>query len=219
MTLDPYYDRAEVSNSDLHSLELMFSTSDYKRDATEAYRFGTLLDAICTEQERVNYFKCTVDDVKYTKAEFRLAEKMKKSFFQDKFCSLIAQRAQCQKVTVVKGFKMQYMGVDFSLDMRCKWDFFVGKDEINGDLKSTTATTQQQFEAAVKYFKYHRQRALYMDLEGTNRDVLIGVSKKNMKVFKVPIERGDKLYTEGKEDYLKWAFKWWCLFHDFEAAA
>jgi hypothetical protein len=36
-----------------------------------------------------------------------------------------------------------------------------------------------------------------MDIAGSDQDVLIGVSKVNYKVFKVPIRRGDELFNSG----------------------
>lgn len=217
MSPDTYYERTEVSNSDLSSLDLLFSTKEYQRDATEAYRFGSLLDATITEAWRVNYFKRTLDGEQYSKEEFDLVAKMKRSFFRDKLCRMMAEKADMQKVSVRKGFKITYRGVEFELDVRCKWDLFIGKNEINGDIKSTTATTQDQFLAAVNYFKYFKQRAFYMDIEGTDKDLLIGVSKVNYKVFKVPVVRGDKNFLIGQEQYQAQAFRYWQLFNDFAA--
>ena len=51
-----------------------------------------------------------------------------------------------------------------------------------------------------------------MDIAGSNQDILIGISKVNNKVFKLPIKRGDDFYNSGKEKYLELAFKWWYLF-------
>ena len=39
-----------------------------------------------------------------------------------------------------------------------------------------------------------------------------GISKKNLKVFKVMISRDDKIYKQGKEKYEELAFRWWMLF-------
>lgn len=215
MNPDTYYDRPEVSNSDLSALDLLFSTKEYQRDATEAYRFGSLLDACITESHRVNYFKRTLDGEQYSKEEFDLVAKMKKSFFRDPLCKMMAEKADMQKVSVRHGFKIEYRGFEFELDVRAKWDIWIGKDSVNGDIKSTTATTQDQFVAAISYFKYWKQRAFYMDIEDTDRDILIGISKVNYKVFKVPIVRGDKNFLIGQEQYRQQAFRYWQLFNDF----
>jgi hypothetical protein len=54
---------------------------------------------------------------------------------------------------------------------------------------------------------YDRQRAWYMDIAGSDQDVLIWVSKVNYKVFKVPIRRGDELFNSGFKKYNELAFK------------
>ena len=50
-----------------------------------------------------------------------------------------------------------------------------------GDIKSTSATTQEQFESAVRQFDYDRQRFFYMNIAGSEKDVLIGISKEHQK--------------------------------------
>ncbi len=81
---------------------------------------------------------------------------------------------------------------------------WVSLQAVNGDIKSTAAETQRQFEEAVRYFDYDRQRARYMDIAGSDRDVLIGISKKNFKVFKVPIARNSNLYNTGRKSTVSW---------------
>lgn len=50
-----------------------------------------------------------------------------------------------------------------------------------------------------------------MDLEKTGRDIIIGVSKVNFKVFVLPIERNDRFYNIGKEQYTELAFRYWAI--------
>ena len=83
---------------------------------------------------------------------------------------------------------------------------------FGGDLKSTFATSQKQFEEAVDFFDWDRSRAWYMDIAGSRQDFIVGISKKNLKVFKVMISRDDKIYKQGKEKYEELAFRWWMLF-------
>jgi len=216
MNPDTYYDRPEISNSDLSNLELLFSTKEFQNDATEAYRFGSLLDAMVTENNRVNYFKRMLDEEQFSSEEFRLSEAMKRSFFRDPFCRMLSENSTGQVVFVKQGFGINYLGFDFELDIRIKYDFFMSAMGWGGDLKSTTAKTQDQFLSAIGYFKYWKQRALYMDISGADKDVLIGVSKfPPHRVFKVMIERGDRNYLIGKQQYQEQAFRWWTLFENF----
>lgn len=210
-TPDPYFGRSEVSNSDLTWLRNYNQPDEDIIFKEKAYKFGTLIDAIITEPHKVDYFKKQVEDVKYSDDDFEKGIQMKKAFFKDKFSSKVLAQSDMQKVMITNR-KFTYDDIDFELPARCKWDLWMPTLGWGGDLKSTTATTQKQFEEAVRFFDYDRQRAWYMDIAGSNQDVLIGVSKVNFQVFKVPIRRGDELYNSGFKKYNELAFKWWALF-------
>ena len=76
---DMYYQRSEVSNSDLTELKnLLYPRTQYG-DKEKAFKFGSLIDAMITEPERVRYDKHMVDDVLYSGEDWELAEAMKKS--------------------------------------------------------------------------------------------------------------------------------------------
>lgn len=207
---DPYYNRSEVSNSDLGWLKKQFLPTEVT-DPTEAYKFGTLIDAMITEPHRVDYYKLTVDDVQYTQEQFKQAKEMKKAFMNDPLCAKLLKQSQTQLVSTAL-LNIEFEGIEFSLNTRCKWDLKL----VNwgADIKSTTATTQKQFIEACYYFDYNRQRAWYMDIIESNQDMLIGISKNNYKVFKIPIKRGDDFYNSGKKQYQELAFKWWSLFEN-----
>ena len=211
--MDPYYSRPEVSNSDLKWLKSLLSNT-YDSDPTSAFANGTLLDAMITEPEKVDYFKRTVQGEKYQYSdfEFRNAEKMKKAFFKDDFCSNMVKQCTYQKVSVRKDMPIEFDGIKFTLDMRCKWDLFCEGFDMSGDIKSTACLTQNQVEAAVDFFDYDASRALYMDIENRNNDILIFISKANHKVFKVPVKRDSEIYRRGKAKYSEMAFRWFCLF-------
>ena len=70
---DAYYDRPEVSNSDLTELKNILHPRRQFGDREEAFRFGSLVDAMVTEPARENYYRLTVDDFPYTEYEFRHA--------------------------------------------------------------------------------------------------------------------------------------------------
>ncbi|OCB77994.1 PD-(D/E)XK nuclease-like domain-containing protein [Flavobacterium crassostreae] len=210
--MDPYFGRNEVSNSDLSWLKDYWSDNKMDEVSKEkAYKFGTLIDAVITEPFKVDYFKFQVDGVQYSEEDFEKAILMKKAFMKDPLAENLLKQSDTQKVMITNR-TFTYDEVEFNLDTRCKWDLWMDGLGWGGDLKSTTATTQKQFEEAVRYFDYDRQRAWYMDIAGSNQDVLIGVSKENYKVFKVPIRRGDELFNSGFKKYNELAFKWWALF-------
>lgn len=202
--MDPYYSRKEVSNSDLSSLKQKLFPRDTP-DPTQAYRFGNLIDAMITEQSKVNYFKRTCDGYQFNKEDFELAEAMKLAFYKDDLCTMIADKSDTQKI-MVENRTFNFKGFQFSLPVRCKWDLWRQDLKWGGDIKSTTATTQAQFEAAIHHFDYDRQRAWYMDIANSEKDVLIGISKVNLKIFKVWIKRNSELYLSGLDKYNYLAF-------------
>lgn len=212
ITPENYRSFPAVSNSDLGWLKKYWEPEDVIIDKERAYKFGTLIDAIITEPHRVDYYKYMVDDVKYTADDFELAQKMKKAWDKDAFCQSMKKQCSFQHITYQPAFKVNHQGIEIELPAKCKWDLFCKSYDMAGDIKSTAATTQKQFEEACHHFDYYRSRAWYMDLEGRSNDILIGISKKNCKIFKIPIKRGDKLYKLGREQYEELAFKWWCLF-------
>ena len=73
---DSYYLRGEVSNSDLTALKELLHPRLQFSGREEAFRFGSLVDAIVTEPARVNYYRLTVDDTPYSADEFRHAREM-----------------------------------------------------------------------------------------------------------------------------------------------
>lgn len=212
---DEYYRRSEVSNSDLTELKNLLHPRPQFGDKEAAFRFGTLVDAVITEPERVNYYRFTVDDVQYTEDEFLIAQDMYKSLKmearRDPFLAKVLEMAETQRFMVNKQQVFEYGGFHFRLDTRCKWDWFFPLMNFGGDLKTTFATTQKQFDEAVDFFDWDRSRAWYMDIAQSDRDFIYAISKQNGRVFKKFINRGDEIYRRGREKYEELAFQWWCL--------
>lgn len=215
MNPDAYYNRTEVSNSDLTALKNALHPGLSFGDREAAFRFGTLVDAIITEPERVNYYALTVDDVPYTSEEFAHAQEMYKALKRearhDLFLAHVLENAGTQQVSVVHGKQFEYGEFPFTLDVRCKWDWFLPVPNFGGDLKTTFASSQKEFDDAIDFFDWDRSRAWYMDIVGSNKDFIYAISKKNNLVFKKFINRGDDTYKRGREKYEELAFQYWCL--------
>lgn len=210
-----YYERSEVSNSDLTELKNLLHPRPQFGDKEAAFRFGSLVDAIITEPDRVNYYQFTVDDVQYTEDEFRHAQEMYRSLRlearNDSFLAKVLEIADTQRCMVNKQQQFEYGGFVFTLDTRCKWDWFLDLIGFGGDLKTTFASTQKEFDEAVDFFDWDRSRAWYMDIANSDRDFIYGISKKNCCVFKKFINRDDAIYKRGREKYEELAFQYWCL--------
>lgn len=212
---DPYYSRSEVSNSDLTELKNLLHPRMQFGDKEAAFRFGNLVDAVVTEPARVNFIRFTVDDVAYTEEEFNKAREMHRALRlharHDPFLEFLLANAATQYVSVNPSQRFSYGGFPFTLATRCKWDWFLHGPHFGGDLKTTFAESQAQFDEAVDFFDWDRSRAWYMDVEGTDRDFIYAVSKKNFKVFKKTIYRDGPVYRRGREKYEELAFHYWCL--------
>lgn len=212
---DAYYSRREVSNSDLTALKNLLHPGLQFGDKEAAFRMGNLIDAVITEPSRVNHYRLTVDREEYTPEEFRLAMEARRALWaearRDPFLREVLRRAETQRCMVNERQRFEYGGFPFTLDTRCKWDWWLEDGRFGGDLKSTSATTQKEFEEAAEHFDYDRSRAWYMDIAGSDRDFIYAVSKKNFAVFKIFINRGDALYARGREKYEELAFQYWCL--------
>jgi hypothetical protein len=219
---DTYYERKEVSNSDLTALkyrlypQLCFTTEAQKR---KAFHLGTLVDAVITEPSKVNWYRLEVDGEQYTKEEFDWAEKMRMSLLResrnDDFLSFVVSNSDTQRFMTNERQHFDYACFGFDLPTRCKWDWWVGT--FGGDLKTTVATTQQQFEKCIDFFDWDRSRAWYMDIARTidptwgERDFIYAISKKNQRVFRKVITRDSEIYKRGREKYLDLAFRYWTL--------
>ena len=212
---DEYYNRREVSNSDLTELKNLLHPRQQFGDKEAAFRFGSLVDAIITESARVNIYRHTVDDIQYTADEFALALEMYKSLRmearKDDFLAKVLELSDTQRFMVNQAQRFEYGNFSFTLDTRCKWDWFLSTCNFGGDLKTTFATSQKQFDEAVDFFDWDRSRAWYMDIANSNLDFIYAISKKNCLVFKKHINRGDAIYLRGREKYEELAFQYWCL--------
>lgn len=212
---DKYYDRPEVSNSDLTALKNLLHPRLQFGDREAAFRFGTLVDAIITEPSRVNYYQLTVDDVQYTSEEFNHAREMHRALriesMHDDFLKHVLQCAETQRTNIRQRQPFEYCGFQFHLDTRCKWDWWLPVLDCGGDLKTTFASSQKEFEEAIDFFDWDRSRAWYMDIAHSDRDFIYAISKKNCQVFKKFIRRGDHIYRRGREKYEELAFQYWCL--------
>jgi hypothetical protein len=73
---------------------------------------------------------------------------------------------------VNKGQRFQYGNFEYTLDTRCKWDWWLPTFGFGGDLKTTFASSQKQFDEAIDFFDWDRSRAWYMDIAGSRQDYL-----------------------------------------------
>lgn len=212
---DAYYQRSEVSNSDLTELKDILHPHIQYGDREAAFRFGTIVDAIITEPARVDFISRTVDGQPCTDEEFLHAREMQRALRaearRDTFLAAVIDKADTQRCMVNRRQEFCNGGFRFTLDTRCKWDWWFSDAHFGGDLKTTSAATQAEFEAAVDHFDWDRSRAWYMDIAHSDSDFIYAISKRNSRVFKKFITRGDPTYRRGREKYEELAFQYWCF--------
>ena len=213
---DSYYSRTEVSNSDLTELKNYLYPRVQYGDKEKAFKFGTLVDALITENDRVRYDKLMVDDYVYTQEEFELGLEMRRALRKeaekDQFLAVVLTQSDTQRFMVNRQQEFYYGNFANHLDTRCKWDWWLSAFNFGGDLKTTFAESQAQFDEAIDFFDWDRSRAWYMDIAGSEQDFIYAISKKNCKIFNHFVtDRSHPSYIRGKEKYEDLAFKWWQL--------
>ena len=207
-----YYSLPQVSNSDLSWLKDQTSNKDNLTDKEKVYYMGSLIDAMLTEQDKIDYIKKTFDGIEVPPEKWELSLNMKRAFIKDKFCAMLLAQSQGQKI-IIRDVELEYQGIKFTLPMRCKYDLWMEILKYGGDIKSTVCRTQEEFETSIDFFDYDRQRAVYMTIAQCDYDVLIGISKINLKIFKKFIKRDDETFKHGMNKFRYLAYKYYTLFY------
>ena len=180
-----------TSNSDFSKLHSRYLPMD-------ALRFGTLFHSVTLEPKTVDYIQGTVKgyDYQYTQDEIRHTMRMNAAVRRDSF---VASLLNSSSVEV----EMYNLNTDFAgtiIDTKRKYDFWNYVVGWGGDLKSTSATTEQQFLEDVDQYDYDRARVFYAKGSGARRDFIVGVSKVYPhKIFKVFMQQGCPLWKRGIE--------------------
>ena len=203
-----YFDHPFCSNSSLTALgqELGILPS-FGGDKENAYRMGSLFDAVVTEPHKIDLYQMTIAETDYTFTNEELAtcKAMKKKLEENKiYQTFLLQNPNFQKEAYIENFPFD----GFTLNMRGKLDFFIAGMVV--DLKSTACTSQKAFENACEQFGYYRQMWLYCKLTNVKRAMIFGVSKaKPHDVFIVKLAEGDDKWNDGEKQINKLAFKYY----------
>lgn len=201
-----------VSNSDLTNLFKQTALADQVNDLTRAFRMGNLIDAWITRGESINTIRHTVDGESFTDEEWEIGRQSKRAFYNDDLCRMIASQGMFQKAffshapRFADGSPMRY-----EQGRKCLYDIWLPYHRWGCDIKSTTAKTLDQFKAQFDYLHYDRSRYWYMDITGSNQDLVIGISKINFQIFKIYIPRGDDIFNSGKAKAEELAYKFYML--------
>lgn len=206
-----------ITNSKLSKLRLKLEGKEMNMKIMGKYlRFGSLVDALITEPERVDLNKLSLhnktryEDEHYLFKpwEIELAQEMKEAFFANSFCRKVMRHAE--KAIFQKKMQIE----NFEIDVEGEADLLWPSQNLNTDIKVTACTSQKEFVKKCKELFYDQQGSFYMDNFQVDRHVVIGISRKvrdanNLpKLFFFPIERTNDLYKVGKEKYVFWTKKY-----------
>jgi hypothetical protein len=195
-----YYAQTQyISNSNLTELKkMLFNIPDPPR---QAYSFGSLVDAMLTEPELVDYQEKTLldsfdNEIRFEPEEWHTAIAMVQKLKANPMIKLLLSQGDSQCIKMLDNFE------PYGVPVRCKLDFHVPKMKLGADLKTTTCKTQTQFYNSLATFDYDRQGAWYMDIMGLDKFSFIGISKhKPYDIFTYSCVRGDEFYLRGKAKY------------------
>jgi hypothetical protein len=207
-----YFDVVDhVSNSELTALKNKMNLIE-ERDLSAAYAFGTLFDAVITEEENVEALNANEQDL-------NKANLMKDAYNGDPGLRLILEKSQLQHEVYKSKFAIEWQGDEIEMRTKCKFDFLMKSAKLGADLKSTACTSESAFFQSIFRFGYDRQAAWYMDHAKLDKFMIIGVSKKANKrgihqVWKFVIQRDDDVFKAAKRKYSVLAYHYYYLIYN-----
>ena len=84
----------------------------------------------------------------------------------------------------------------------CKARIDILTPDLVSDLKTTSEYKQETFEASLSSYDYDLQLAFYMDSVALQNALIVGISKRNGKIFYVQIDGNSAFIKEGRRKYL-----------------
>lgn len=215
-----YFDLPEVSASELKELRATYyGLADRRENLEEVFNFGSLVDAMLTERERLDYTHCSLKvpgslDLHFSPIVWRQAERLAEALRKDPVVALLIKVMTGQYI-FRRTISFTYQGEEYSLRGRCKFDGFAKPYKTGLEYKTTAAKTLREFLAAIDFFAWDMSAAWYMDLARIDYFWIIAVSKSSGEVFKRVVERGDETYKLGVQKYSVWAYRWTMLVDPF----
>lgn len=205
-----YFSHPFCSNSKLTAFaQELGIIPEYGGDEHEAYRIGSLFDAVVTEPAKLDLIQGVIlgTEYEFTENEYKNCLGMKKSLERNSvYKTFLSLSPNYQKEIYQEGFDFG----EFKLDMRAKLDYFI--PGMVADLKSTVANSQKAFENACDLFGYWRQLWLYCKLTNSKKAMIFGVSKKQpYNVFVVNINEDDENWKKGEREIKELAWKYYLM--------
>lgn len=200
MEFSEYLSSPGVSNSALNSLYGKIICENHIVSDT-AFSFGKLFES--RVQETPDAYQRLAQ--KHGKEiDIDKIERMYQNMAKNKFAMMVMMTFKTQ-VPFFRTLRLRYNGIDFEMNYKCLFDFFLG---YGGDLKTHSGS----FDTSCERFSWYGSRVLYMLIAGTDRDFVIGVSKDGRhNVSVLYIKKGDGIFKKGYADICKKAYMYYML--------
>jgi hypothetical protein len=211
-----YWDINAVSNSELTALAKAYNAiPDNRAELEDIFNFGSLVDAMLTENWRVDHeFKTLTQDdgsvIQFDTKIYFQAYTLANYCRKDPVIAAVIKHMVGQYI-FVRNLTFMYEADSYTIKGKCKFDAYGKSIKMGADYKTTSCATAKQFREAIDFFHWDRQGAWYMDLGRIDRHWIIGISKTSGQIFKHAIQRGDATYTAGRDKYSKLAYRWQLL--------
>lgn len=191
LTNDEYRALPRISNSDLGDFEdIVFNRPEREKPLT-AFSFGTAVHELILEPQIINRLPQNVDIAK--------VQILAKTFWNESWLKWLLRFSKKEEVIL---WTCPVTG----LPLKSKLDIILRGRNVY-DIKTTSASSIEQFAKHCQAYGYDRQAAFYMDSIGAKRFFFIALSKtKKDMVF---IMEADRSFIEsGRKKYRKLLSVW-----------
>lgn len=219
-----YQQTGFVSNSDLSRFKETLQLRQ-ARDLTTAYNFGGLVHGLITEPHKVDHANKSLNNggeiIKFDDEAFKKAQMMQQAAEADLSLRIFSQHGKPEHEFYRRKFELEVDGIDISVPVRAKLDFYCRQWSIGCDIKTTASKSYDSFVKSIFAFDYDRQGAFYMGVAKIDRFMFIGISKHPNRrtglheVFKYSINYGDSTHISGYNKYSKLLLKYALYIQDF----
>jgi hypothetical protein len=170
-TMD-YFQIKKISNSDLGIAKNILAGKPQPKRPEKAFSFGSAFHEALLEPDRYRSLEWAEKGVDVTKVE-----KLLQSALANEAVRKILKNGKNEQV-------IEWTHQQTGVECKSKLDIIQSKKElIVTDIKTTSATTQADFETDFIFYEYNRQAAFYMQSIGAKEFFSVGISKANGQIF------------------------------------
>jgi len=189
--IDKYFLRPEWSNSSLGNVKSILSGGGLFKCSAETLEFGSQVHEAILEPAK--YYHNMASDASYTR-NFHKVNAMMRAGANNPVLKMFLDNPKTE-------YEKEVYFTAAGLECRMKADLVCGS--IVGDIKTTDATSRQEFEARALEYGYNRQGAFYLDGTGCKKFIIFAIAKKYPHpTFTYVLNHDDPKITAGRAEYL-----------------